>query len=170
LRRRDLNNRDLMADHTGGTGGRRMGSDPPGAVLVERSFDVPVARDQAWSALAEVESWAHWAPHISRARVTPPGPVQAHSSGTFRFRPIGRSRFTMTDFDPPRSWTWTGRVMGVTIDYEHRFDEVEPDRTRLVWTVRERHSRPRVRGRLFAAVYSRLIDRAWPGFVAPVAP
>lgn len=58
----------------------------PGTVLVELSFEVPAAPEQAWSALADVESWPRWAPHIARARVSPPGALQASSSGTFRFR------------------------------------------------------------------------------------
>jgi hypothetical protein len=139
------------------------------AVLVERSFEVPIPARDAWSALADVEAWPTWAPHIAAARTTPPGPVSAHTSGTFRFRPTGRSRFTMTEFDPPRSWTWSGRAMGALIDYEHRFEPAHADSTRLVWTVRCR-GRVGVRARLFAAVYARLIDRAWPRFKASVTP
>lgn len=136
-------------------------------VLVERSFEVPIAARDAWSALADVEVWPTWAPHIATARTTPPGPVGAETSGTFRFRPAGRSRFTMTGFDPPHSWTWTGRAMGTVIDYEHRFEPSSPNSTRLVWRVRSR-GRAGVRARLFAAVYGRLIDRAWPRFQASV--
>ena len=130
-------------------------------VLVERSFMVPVPTANAWSALADVAAWPSWAPHIMGARVSPPGPVRADAVGTFRFRPVGRSRFTMTEFDPPRSWTWTGRAIGVTIDYQHRFETVSPETTRLVWVVRSR-SRAGVRARLFALVYSRLRGSARP--------
>jgi hypothetical protein len=137
-------------------------------ILVERAFEVPVSAERAWSALADVEQWPTWAPHIADARVTPSGSVVADTSGTFRFRPLGRSRFTMTEFNPPRSWTWTGRAMGVTIGYEHRFEPVSPTSTRLVWVVRS-HGRVGLRARLFAAVYSRLIDRAWPRFAASVS-
>lgn len=135
---------------------------------MERSFEVPLPRDAAWSALADVEAWPAWAPHIAAAQTAPQGPVQRDTSGTFRFRPIGRSRFTMTEFDPPRSWTWTGRALGVTIDYEHRFEPASAGSTRLVWSVRSR-GRAGVRARLFAAVYSKLIDRAWPQFVSSVS-
>jgi hypothetical protein len=136
-------------------------------ILVERAFEVPVPAHDAWSALANVAAWPSWAPHIAAARTTPPGPVGADTSGTFRFRPAGRSRFTMTDFDPPRSWTWTGRVMGASIDYEHHFEPLSPEATRLVWRVRSR-GRAGIRARLFAAIYGRLIDRAWPRFQASV--
>jgi Polyketide cyclase / dehydrase and lipid transport len=138
-------------------------------LLVERSFDVPISASDAWSALADVEAWPTWAPHIGSARTTPPGPVSDGTSGTFRFRPVGRSRFTMTAFDPPRSWTWSGRAMGVLVDYEHRFEPTSPGSTRLVWTVRC-GGRAGVRARVFAAVYARLIDRAWPRFQASVTP
>jgi Polyketide cyclase / dehydrase and lipid transport len=134
-------------------------------VLVERSFEVPIPVRDAWSALADVAAWPTWAPHIAAASTTPPGPVCAQTSGTFRFRPIGTSRFTMTGFDPPRSWTWTGRAMGVPIDYEHRFEPTSANLTRLVWRVRCR-GRAGLRARLFATVYARLIDRAWPRFQA----
>lgn len=133
-------------------------------VLVERTFEVPVGAARAWSALADVPRWPEWAPHIAAVTITPAGPVTEATSGAFRFRPLGRARFRMTAFDPPRSWTWTGRVMGTTIHYDHRFAEAGPDRTRLTWVVRAERSS--VRARIFAAVYGRLIDRAWPRFAA----
>jgi Polyketide cyclase / dehydrase and lipid transport len=139
------------------------------AVLVERSFEVPIPAHDAWSALADVDTWPTWAPHIAAVRTTPPGPIGADTSGTFRFRPVGRSRFTMTEFDRPRSWTWSGRAMGVLIDYEHRFEPTSANSTRLVWTVRC-PGRAGMRARLFARVYTRLIDRAWPRFQSSVAP
>jgi carbon monoxide dehydrogenase subunit G len=137
-------------------------------VLVERTFEVPVPVEEAWSALGDVKTWPVWAPHIASVQISPDGPASADTTGRFRFRPVGRSRFVMTDFDPPRSWTWSGRAMGVMIDYAHGFEAVDPETTRLVWTVRSR-GRTGLRARLFAVVYSRLIDRAWPRFQATVA-
>jgi Polyketide cyclase / dehydrase and lipid transport len=104
--------------------------------LLERTFDVPVSVAEAWAALADVKRWPDWAPHIAAARVTPDGPVTATTAGSFRFRPVGRARFRMIGFDPPRLWTWTGRVMGVPIDYEHASAELTANRARLAWTVR----------------------------------
>jgi hypothetical protein len=131
-------------------------------VLVERAFEVPVANDSAWRALADLDRWPQWAPHIAAVTITPRGPLGPGTEGSFRFRPFGRSRFAMTAFDPPRSWTWRGRALGVVIDYDHRFEPVSDGVTRLVWTVRS--AQPGLRTRLFARVYARLIDRAWPRF------
>lgn len=142
--------------------------DNPDDVLVERTFEVSAPLEQAWAALADVASWPEWAPHIASATVSPPGPLTASTSGRFRFRPAGRSRFVMTAFDPPRSWTWTGKALGVTIDYDHHFEALSPTSTRLRWVVRARGA-PGLRGRLFASLYSRLLDRAWPRFVESLA-
>lgn len=136
-------------------------------ILVERAFEVACPVGQAWTALGDVAGWSSWAPHIRRATVTPKGSVTATTSGEFRFWPVGRSRFTMTAFDPPQGWTWSGRVMGVDIDYDHRFEPRGAGATKLTWVVRT--ERPGFRARLFAGVYSRLIDRAWPRFVASVS-
>lgn len=136
-------------------------------VLVERSFDVRCSVDEAWRALADVTTWPDWAPHISRIRATPDGPLGAGSAGELRFRPVGRSRFEMTAFDPPRSWTWSGRALGVPIDYEHRFEPIDDELTRLRWVVRT--ARPGPRATVFAAVYRRLIDRAWPRFAESIS-
>ena len=88
-------------------------------VLVERTFEVDVSADRAWELLADVAQWPEWAPQITSASVDPPGPVGPTAQGVFRFRPIGKGAFEMTARDPPRSWTWTRRATGVTIDYDH---------------------------------------------------
>jgi hypothetical protein len=133
-------------------------------VLVERTFEVDVPAHRAWDLLADVARWPEWAPHITSASVDPPGPIGPTSHGLFRFRPIGRGAFTMTAWDPPRSWTWTGRTMGVTIRYDHGFEPVDDSRSRLRWVVRAASGKRGVRARLFAVIYARLIDRAWSGF------
>ena len=99
-------------------------------VLVERTFEVDVPADRAWELLADVARWPEWAPHITSASVDPPGAVGPTSHGRFRFRPTGRGAFRMTAWDPPRSWTWTGRAMGVTIDYDHAFEPIDDRRSR----------------------------------------
>lgn len=136
----------------------------PGDVLVRRSFEVPLGIEDAWRLLSDVERWPAWAPHIADVTIRPDGALGPESSGTFRFRPFGRSSFVMTRFEPPITWVWSGRALGTMIDYEHAFEAIAARSTRLVWTVRA-SGRAGVRARAFAAVYSRLIDRAWPRFV-----
>jgi carbon monoxide dehydrogenase subunit G len=132
--------------------------------LVERTFEVDVPAERAWQLLADVARWPEWAPHITSASVDPPGAVGPTSKGVFRFRPVGRAAFEMTAWDPPRSWTWTGHVMGVTIEYDHAFEKIDQTRSRLRWVVRTASGRRGVRARVFAVIYSPLIERAWPAF------
>ena len=107
-------------------------------------------------ALADVEAWPTWA-HIAAARTTPPGPVSAHTSGTFRFRPVGRSRFTMTEFDPPRSWTWSGRAMARSSTTSTGSNPPTP--TRRGWCGRCAAAAGLASEHTSSAVYARLIDR-----------
>lgn len=132
--------------------------------LLERTFEVVVDRDTAWSLLSEVERWPEWAPHIKRATIDG-DKLRPTSSGTFSFRPVGSGSFTMTTWEPPLRWTWRGTALGLPINYHHTFEALEGGRTQLVWTVELADTSPGLRSSLFARVYSRNIDRAWPRFV-----
>lgn len=132
--------------------------------LVERSFEVGVDRATAWSLLSKVERWPEWAPHIKRATLEG-GPLGSKSSGSFSFRPVGSGSFAMTAWEPPSRWTWSGKALGLPIEYHHAFEELAGNRSRLVWTVELATAKPGLRSALFARIYSRNIDRAWPKFV-----
>jgi hypothetical protein len=71
----------------------------------------------------------------------------------------------MREWDPPRSWLWVGRVLWLTVRYDHRFEPVAVDRTRLVWMVDAEGPGVATVGRLFAAVYRRNLRRAVPRLV-----
>lgn len=134
-------------------------------VLVERTFVVSVAPRQAWELLADVERWPEWAPHIRTARLDR-RPLGPRSKGRFTFRPLGSGGFEMIVWDPPHSWTWHGRVLGLAIDYHHRFEAAGEGRTQLTWTVTLPAAGRALRARVFASTYARNLDRAWPRFVS----
>jgi hypothetical protein len=92
--------------------------------------------EDAWRLLSDVERWPTWAPHIADVTIRPDGALGPESSGTFRFRPFGRSSFVMTRFEPPITLVWSGRALGTMIDYEHAFEAIAARSTRLV------HQRP----------------------------
>lgn len=133
-------------------------------LLVERAFTVDLPAARAWQALADLEAWPAWAPHIRSVTLTPAGTLGPRSRGRLNFRPIGSAEFAMRTWQPPREWTWTGRALGLPIRYVHAFEAVDQGRTRLRWRVELDGSRPGVRARVFAWVYARLLDRAWPRF------
>jgi hypothetical protein len=129
--------------------------------LLRRDFMVDAPIDEAWRTFADVASWPTWAPHIRRVVVSPPGAVGPESSGTLYFRPVGRSQFRVSSFAEGTGWEWVGRVLGLTIRYDHRFVSVGA-RTRLTWTVAEEGDRRSVVGGLYSSFYGRLVDRAIP--------
>jgi hypothetical protein len=129
--------------------------------LLQRAFVVDAPRSVAWDHLSRVEAWPSWARHIRRVRLDPPGQLTSRSRGRFLLRGGIRSTFTMTQFDPPTSWTWVGPFLWWTIRYDHRFEPLDERHTRLVWTVAA-NGRLWLLGRVFAATYGRNLDRAIP--------
>lgn len=129
--------------------------------LLRRDFSVDLPLDAAWRAFADVATWPTWARHLRRVRVTPPGPISATSVGTLSFRPAGRSGFRVSACDEPNHWEWVGKVLWLTIRYDHRF-AANGDTTRMTWTVSEEGGRRSPLGRLFASAYGRMVDRAIP--------
>lgn len=135
-------------------------------MLVERAFDVELPAATVWALLAQIERWPEWAPHIRRARLVGGGPLGPDSKGELRFRPAGSGRVQMTIWEPPRLWTWRGRVVGLPIVYHHHFEALSDATTRLRWVVELAEGRRGLRAEIFARIYARTVDRAWPRFVA----
>ncbi len=142
--------------------------------LLERSFDAPCALEAAWARLARLDDWPSWARHIRQIDVAPAGPLGPATSGVIRLANGLRSRFTMTAFEPLRRWEWSGPFLGLAIHYDHRFDAIGADVTRLTWTVAAEGRLAALLGPLFAAIYARQLDRAiarlqgsWPPAAAP---
>jgi hypothetical protein len=130
--------------------------------LVRRAFVVEAPLQQAWDHLAMVEAWPSWAGHIKRVTLRPPGPLTASSAGAFRLAGGARSTFRMEDYEPPTRWRWVGRFLTVDVHYDHRFDAVDDDHTRLTWTVTADGFGEGVLGRPFGALYARNLDKAIP--------
>ena len=136
--------------------------------LLQRQFEVPVPLAAAWRFLARVEEWPRWAAHIRRVDVTPSGEVGPASSGCIHLRNGIRSTFRMREFQPGKNWKWAGPFLWLTVHYEHQFDAMAPSRTRLTWVVDAEGFGAAVFGRIFAAVYSRNLDKAIPALVSSI--
>jgi hypothetical protein len=137
--------------------------------LLQRQFEVPVGLPDAWRFLARVEDWPSWAAHIRRIDLTPPGELGPDSSGRIHLDNGLRSTFRMQEFRPGKSWRWVGPFLWLTVHYDHQFDAVAPRRTRLTWVVDAEGFGVAMFGRLFAAIYSRNLDRAIPMLVSTIA-
>ena len=68
----------------------------------------------------------------------------------------------VTEFNPPRNWKWVGGFLWLTIDYDHRFEELNPTQTKLTFELEGKGFAVSLLGRLFAKIYSKSLDRAIP--------
>lgn len=138
--------------------------------LLAREFTVDVPLSTAWEHLAHVEHWPSWAKHIKRVRLVPSGPLTERSAGSFRLAGGARSTFRMEVFDPPDRWQWVGRFLTAKVHYDHRFEPVDSEHTRLVWTVAAEGPGSATLGRVFGAIYARNLDKAIPNLQAELRP
>ena len=74
--------------------------------------------------------------------------------------------FRMTEFNPPRNWKWVGPFLWATVIYDHQFEELDAEHTKLTWIVQAKGFGASVLGRLFAMIYRRHLDKAIPLLVA----
>jgi carbon monoxide dehydrogenase subunit G len=130
-------------------------------IAVERTFEVALPPEMAWSRLAEVERWPEWAPHITAVELSPPGDLGPESSGALHIRRLGRTTFGMTAWEPPQRWEWTGAMAGMSVVYDHQFARARGG-TRLTWTVELVGALTPIVKPVFARVYGRNVDRAIP--------
>ena len=68
----------------------------------------------------------------------------------------------MTEFNPYHDWKWVAGFLWLTCHYDHRFEELNPMRTKLSWVIEANGFGKSVIGRLFAKIYSKNLDRAIP--------
>ncbi len=134
--------------------------------LLERRFDVELPLADAWRFLARVAEWPRWAAHIRSIDLDPHGEVGARTSGRIRLKNGVTSTFRITEFAPGRNWKWAGPFLWLTIHYDHRFEALAAERTRLTWTVDAEGFGASTLGRLFAAIYARSLDQAIPNLIA----
>jgi hypothetical protein len=99
--------------------------------LIDREFTVNVSRERAWDYLAR-------AIHLANGM---------------------KSTFHMTEFNPYHNWKWVGPFLWLTIHYDHRFESVSRNQTRLRFVLDASGFGVGFFGRLFARIYSRNLEK-----------
>ena len=133
--------------------------------LLTRQFIVDRAPEQAWQHLARAERWPTWAKHIRQVELRPAGEVGPNTTARLTLSNGVKSTLTMTEFNPPHNWKWVGRFLWLVIAFDHRFEELNPQQTRLTWIVEAKGFGVSAFRRLLATFYGRNLDRAIPSFV-----
>jgi hypothetical protein len=134
--------------------------------LIQRAFVVDVPLLRAWEHLARVEQWPSWAAHIKRIDLQPPGPLGPQSTGVIHLTNGMKPAFRMTEFDPPRNWKWVGAFLWLSVIYDHQFEALDTEHTRLTWIVQAAGFGASVLGRLFAQIHRGNMDKAISRLIA----
>lgn len=102
---------------------------------ITRIVEAPAER--CWDLLVDTDAWPQWGPTVAEARVDAATGASVDrigdgSTGAVRARVGPWVPFTITDFDPGRSWSWS--VAGVAAT-SHRVEPLGPDRCRVGFEV-----------------------------------
>jgi len=83
------------------------------------------------------------------------------------FPPNGmKPAFRITEFNPPRNWKWVGPFLWATVIYDHRFEALDAEHTKLIWVVEAKGFGAGILGRLFAKIYRGNLQKAIPLLIA----
>jgi hypothetical protein len=134
--------------------------------LIQREFTVAIPPQRAWEHLARIEQWPSWAPHIKKIELHPPGELGPQSTGVLHLTNGIQPAFRVTEFNPPRNWTWVSPFLWMTLIYDHRFEALDAGHTRLIFVIEGQGWGASLIGRLFAKIYRRTLEKAIPLLVA----
>ena len=136
--------------------------------LIDREFTVNVSRERAWDYLARLDLWPTWAPHIKHIAPHPQRELGPNSSGVIHPANGMKSTFYMTEFNQYHNRKWVGPSLWLTIHYDHRFESVSSNQTRLRFVLDASGFGVGFFGRLFATIYSRNLEKAILLLVQPM--
>jgi hypothetical protein len=122
--------------------------------------DAPL--DRAWHHFARAAAWPSWHTDLKRVEVTPAGELGPESVATLHLHKGPSTTFRMTEFVPYQHWTWVARALWFTINYDHRFERVDDNTTRIVLHIEIGGPGKSVFGRLVAAGAGKSLDKALP--------
>ena len=66
----------------------------------------------------------------------------------------------MTESNPPHRWKWVGRFLWLTVEKDNVFEELDQEKTKLIWTLGAEGFGASLFGKLFAKIYSNNLDTA----------
>ena len=137
---------------------------------IRREFVVDAPLERAWQHLARVEAWPSWAKHIKGVTVEPPRELSPSTVAVFHLAFGFKARFAVTEFVPKTHWKWISNFFGITVHYDHRFEPINHDRTKMQFIIEARDLGfgGYLLGKLYGAIYSKNLDKAIPNLVAEI--
>ena len=84
------------------------------------SIDIHASAEKIWSELIDVERWPEWTPSMLQIDRLDDHQFGKSSQARVKQPKLMPMIWTVTDFDPGRSFTWTAEGRGITSIGEHR--------------------------------------------------
>jgi hypothetical protein len=133
---------------------------------MRRTFAVDAPLETVWDYIARPEAWpATWAHHIRRVACDPHGVATAETRGVIHMKGGMSSKLRMIDFNPGRNWKWGGRSRIFRFAFDHRFDRIDEERTRLDFVVETDGALDYLLGPLTGLYLGRRLDRNIPRLI-----
>jgi hypothetical protein len=88
-------------------------------------IDIAASPERVWAVMSDVEHWHEWTASISSIRRLDGRPFGRGSRVLIRQPRLPPNYSTVTDFEPPRSFTWVSRSPGVVATARHVIEPIE---------------------------------------------
>lgn len=109
--------------------GKRVGN------FLEGSRETSASSAVVWDILANVDAWPEtFTPYLKEAHLE--GDIEVGSKGWVQTKiPIPRSYFEITAVEDDRSWEWTGKIMWLTMRFDHVVETLDESRTMIFFDI-----------------------------------
>jgi hypothetical protein len=88
-------------------------------------IDINASPERVWAVMSDVERWHEWTESISSIRRLDDRPFGTGSRVVIRQPRLPTNYYTVTEFEPPRSFTWVSRSPGVLATARHVIEPIE---------------------------------------------
>ena len=89
----------------------------------EITVDIDAPRDKVWEHLVAIERWPEMTRSVSRVERLDDGPLGKGSQARVHQPKLRPAVYTVTDFEPGRSFTWESRGPGIVTTAGHILTE-----------------------------------------------
>lgn len=84
--------------------------------------EIKAEPDTVWGVMSDIERWPEWTPGVTSVRRHEPGPLAVGNQTTIRQPRLPPARWTVTELENGRSFTWISRSPGILVTARHRVD------------------------------------------------
>jgi uncharacterized membrane protein len=102
---------------------------------IERTIDINAPHDQVWAIMADVERWPEWTPSIKSVERLEQGPFTTGSRARVRQPRLPVAVWTVTSFEPGRSFEWQNSSPGLHSRAVHSVEPTGPDTSRVTLSI-----------------------------------